>query len=149
MEFPETRKVETHDTETATVTVSIVSDPIPWSHSKGRRWVPTGARATFTRTRSGRPGSPGPWSDWGMGSVTVVGRNVKASGELGSVRDEQLYGYRDDAGTPLGQIYDHVKSLRPVGDALPYAAPAEAVDLDGSTVVRVTGDGSTVVDLVD
>jgi hypothetical protein len=128
----QTSRSATVDTETVTVTAAITAaEPIPWSHSKGRTWVPETARTAFTRTRHGQPHYPGTWSDWGMGTVTVIGRRVKASGELGAERDEQLYGYRSDAGTPLGQIYDHMKSLRPVGDSLPVALPvAEVTDLD-------------------
>ncbi len=101
------------------------AEPIPWSFTPGRRWVVTGLRVTFYRTRRGDE----PWSAWSALSGSVAGHNVTASGQQGAYRTERLHTFRGDAiRAHLAEVAALLTEQGPdaVAGLLPQPDPVEA-----------------------
>lgn len=113
MEFT-TESVSTRDEQRAVVRVQIEGEAIPGRRGGGR-WVPS--RATITWERSREDG--GPWSEWLMLRVHVVGQNLRADGSWGAEVRERLYG------RPTRFDGPSVQALEPVYDAAVKTRPAD------------------------
>lgn len=137
--------VDTREEQRAVIVEAVRSPVVPWGRDRsGRRWQPVRLRVTIERYRH----NVGPWTPWRVLSYRLIGWNVKADGSTGAERFERTHSHGSDhpAARRAAQI---AASAQRNGMPLPLPAPVDETTDQDSTVVRVLGDGSTVVDVCD